>query len=166
MEAITHILTGVILQILSFRLLITPWNYLLTIILAFISHFLIDAVAKITYHTAEPMKDDTFWVIWHIIVILISIIFTIIFINPYWIGILSANFVDIWDWIIIRIIYSKYILTPDKNKSSKIIYIHTFIDKIRERFFSWLPNLNYKKIGILPEIFIISGLLIIIFILK
>ena len=71
MEDITHFLTGVLIQILFFMYFIFPFNILFTMVFAFLSHFLIDALAKITYHTPEALKGDKFWIIWHIIIYLL-----------------------------------------------------------------------------------------------
>lgn len=167
MEAITHILTGVVLQILCFKYVLFPWNYILTIFLSFLSHFIIDALAKITYHTAEPQKEDKFWVIWHIIIFIASVGSAIYFFIPYWLGVLSANLVDIWDWAILRTIQNR------KRENEKIenwgenYFIHyNLIDKIREKIFFWLPNLNNKKYGIIPELLLILILNVLIILLK
>ncbi|MFX0044059.1 MAG: hypothetical protein ACFE8L_14185, partial [Candidatus Hodarchaeota archaeon] len=68
MNLITHVLVGVFIQILFFEFFIFPFNFLLTIIFAFLSHFIVDALAKITYHTPEPHWDDKFWVSWNMTV--------------------------------------------------------------------------------------------------
>lgn len=165
MEAITHILTGVLIQILCFQYIPFPYNIILTILLAFFSHFLIDALAKITYHTPDARWDDTFWVIWHIIIFASSILVAIWFFIPYWLGLLSANLVDIWDWLILR--NMQKIKESPENESSKEkwghqYFIHPLIDTFRTKLFFWLPNWNYKKRGILPELMLIASLLIII----
>jgi len=160
MEAITHILTGVILQILCFKYLIFPWNYIFTIIFSFFSHLLIDAVAKITYHTPKPHKEDKFWVIWHIIIIIASIGSAIYFFIPYWIGIISANSVDIWDWLILRPIQKSKRDQENQNNWGQRLFIHSnVIDPVRENIFFWIPNWNYKKYGIIPELILIFALI-------
>ena len=128
MEAITHILTGVLVQILCFQYLIFPYNILFTILFAFFSHFIIDALAKITYHTPEPRKEDKFWLIWHIIILGGSIIGLVWFFIPFWLGELFANLVDVWDWLILRPIQSKKKkLNPETNWGEKY-FLHPLID--------------------------------------
>ncbi|MHA1149782.1 MAG: hypothetical protein ACTSR8_16220 [Promethearchaeota archaeon] len=163
MEGITHILTGILIQLLCFIYFMFPFNFLLTLILAFFSHFLIDTLAKITYHTPDPHPEDKFWVIWHIItpaLILILLIWVLI-INWtlfffFLLGVIAANFVDIWDWMLLRPKHNKL---KKKNPEAKFwgenLYIHPIIDWIREHFIGFLPNLNENKKGVLFEITII-----------
>jgi hypothetical protein len=159
MEAITHILMGVLIQIVCFEYLPFPFNIIITIILAFFSHFLIDALAKITYHTPDARWNNIFWVGWHIFIFGISILATVWFFIPYWLGLLSANFVDIWDWLILRNI-QKVKQRSENNHSEDVwgekYFIHSVIDKLRAKVFFWLPNWNYKKRGIIPELFLIT----------
>ena len=165
MELITHVLTGVLIQVLCFKYLVFPLNLLLTMLFAFLSHFVIDTLAKITYHTAEALKDDKFWVIWHYI-IAISSISTIcvglFFFIPYIIGGLFANLVDIWDWVILRPIQNKKKKENPDSKWGEGYFIHPVIDWIRDKPFFWLPNWNYKKKAITVEIITITILLILI----
>ncbi len=135
-----------------------PYSYIFTMLFAFLSHFLIDALSKITYHTPEPRTEDKFWVIWHIIILLFSILSFGIFILEFWLGMLFANLIDIWDWVIIRNIQN---YKKKKNSDSKWCahcYFHPVADAVRNKLFFFLPNLNYRRIGIIPEIFLISCL--------
>jgi len=135
-------------------------------VFAFFSHFVIDTLAKLTYHTPESRKEDKFWLIWHIIILISSATVIILFIVPFWLGILFANLVDIWDWIILRTIRNR---KRKKNRESNWAnlnkyFIHNIIDWIREKPCSWVPNLNYKRYGIIVEIIFIIFLLILIWI--
>lgn len=159
MEDITHFLTGVLIQILFFMYFKFPFNILFTMVFAFLSHFLIDALAKITYHTPEALKGDKFWIIWHIIIYSGSLIILIIFFIPYWLGMLFAKIVDIWDWIILRPIQNKKKKKNPESKWMEKYFFHPIIDKIRKRTLFWLPNWNFKRKGIIPEIIIILFLL-------
>ncbi len=166
MELITHSLTGVIIQILCFKFLIFPMNLILTMVFAFFSHFIIDTLTKMTYHTPESRIEDKFWLIWHIIIVISSAAVLVVFIVPFWLGILFANLVDIWDWLILRTIRNrKKRKNPESNWANfNKYFIHNIIDWIREKPCSWLPNLNYKRYGIIVEIFFIFFLLILIWI--
>ena len=160
MEAITHILTGILIQVLCFVFFPLPFNLILTIVLGFFSHFLIDALAKITYHTPAPHPEDKFWVAWHVITPLLVVVLIVwgILINKllfFLIGGISANLVDIWDWGILRPIQSKKKKeNPDTTWGEKY-FIHDLIDKLRKGLFSWLPNLNHEKKGVIPETLLI-----------
>jgi len=154
METITHNLFAVIIQILCFKFVFFPFNIILTIILAFISHIFIDAISIITYHTPEIQKNK-FWIVWHVIIYTLAILSTLILVIPFWLGILFANIIDIADWCIIRPILNK-----KRKDESKKYYFHRIVDATRIKLFYWLPKWNYKKRGILIEILIIVGLVI------
>lgn len=143
-----------------------------TILLAFLSHFIVDAFAKITYHTPEPQKEDKIWVAWMYISIGITMAFVVwvIIIGRFWFFFLGGFFsvlVDIIDWGILRPYQNKKNKQADKSYWQQGYFFHLFIDKIRDRVppFSWLPDWNYKHKGILPELLIITILWIIIIIL-
>jgi len=162
MEAITHILTGVLIQVLCFKYLLFPFNFLLTMLLAFLSHFIVDTLAKITYHTPVALKDDKFWVIWHVITLVSAVGVRIVFFIPYVLGGLFANLVDIWDWGILRPLQNKKKKENPESKWGEGYFIHPIIDWIRDKPFYWLPNWNYKKKAIIVEIITITTLFILI----
>jgi len=120
----------------------------------------------LTYHTPESRKEDKFWLIWHIIILASSAAVLVVFIVPFWLGILFANLVDVWDWLILRTIRNrKKRKNPESNWANlNKYYIHNIIDWIREKPCSWLPNLNYKRYGIIVEIINIVLLSILIWI--
>jgi hypothetical protein len=158
MEAISHILTGALIQLLCFLWFTFPFNIIFTIIFAFLSHFLIDALSKLTYHTPEPHKEDKFWIIWHIItpIILVAAIIWSIIIGKFFfflLGAFFANLVDIIDWGIYRPFLAGK-KEEGTDSQSKPYLLHRIIDFIREKIppFSWLPNLNENKKGIITEI--------------
>ena len=158
MNLITHVLMGVLIQISFFMLFTFPFNFIFTILIAFLSHFIIDAFSKITYHTPEPHWDDKFWVSWNISVRVAGYI-AIIFFIPYYLGILFANLPDLWDWTIVRRIQKR------RNKNGKIDYhhnnfFHRMVDKIREKTLFWLPDWIYEKKAVIVEIIIIIALII------
>ena len=170
MQAITHFLTGIIIQILCFMYFVVPFNIIFTAIFAFLSHFLLDAFAKITYHTPEPQRANKFWSIWIIIMIVAAFILAIWFIviGLFWFYLLGGFFsilVDIVDWGILRPIQYKKKKIESKSIWEEGYYFHKMIDKFREKTLYWLPNWNYKRKGIIPEIFIIIVLSLIIFFL-
>lgn len=163
LETITHNIVAVLIQLLCFKIFSFPLNIILTIIFAFISHFISDALSKITYHTPEPHKEDKFWVIWHIIIYCSSILSIIIFVLPFWLGILFVNLPDLIDWFILRPIYSgKNKENPELKWEKKFIF-HPIVDFIRDNVFFWLPDWTYKKASISVEIITIFTLSILIF---
>lgn len=162
METITHNLVAVIIQILCFNFMIFPWNLIFTIVFAFISHLIFDATSVITYHTPEVQKGDKFWVIWHYIIYGLSWLSIIIFFIPYWLSMLFANIIDIWDWFTLRPIQKKIRNKNPESKWGDKYYLHPMVDWVRKKLFFWLPNRNYKKSGILVEIGIILFLVLLV----
>jgi hypothetical protein len=151
MQLPTHLLTGILIQFVIFQLF--PNQDLIVLLLvfsmAFISHFIIDALAKITYH--PPTRDPShFWTIWHIFVYSLAILIILLYIMDYFLGMLAAVLVDIWDWLFLRN-YANYKSEP---KWGQNYYLHQIADRTRQSLFHWLPNLNHSKVGIIPEVLI------------
>ena len=163
MELITHNLVAVIIQILCFRFLIFPLAIIFTIIFAYISHLVVDALSKITYHTPDAHTDDKFWLMWHIIIYSVSLISLVVFIVPFWLGILFANIIDITDWFILRPLRKRRSIRQIGVNEQKLWYAHKHADWIRKKFFFWLPDLTYKYAGVSIEIILIISLSVIIF---
>ncbi len=172
MNGITHILVGVLIQIILFRLIYIPLAIILTIILAFLSHFIVDIFSNITYHTEGRQKGDKFWLIWMMLITIIPlsllVIITIIdyeILIFFFLGAFFSLLMDIWDWGIIRPLQKKKKeVNKDINWGENLI-LHRFIVKIREEKFAWLPNLSYEKRGVIYEIIIIIILSIIFLII-
>ncbi len=158
METVTHNLVAVIIQILCFNFLIFPWNLIFTIIFAFISHIIVDGIAVITYHTPDVQKGDKFWIIWHYIIYAVSLFSIIIFIIPYWLSMLFANIMDLWDWFTLRPIQKKIRNKNPESKWGDKYYFHRIVDWVRKKLFFWLPKRVYKRSGVLIEIFLICAL--------
>jgi len=155
METITHNLIAIFIQILCFLFFIFPWNVIFTILFAFISHIILDALSIITYHTPDSMRDDKFWLVWHYIIYALSLFSIVLFIIPYWLSLLFANIIDLWDWFTLRPIQKKIKLKNPDSKWGDKYYMHQIVDWVRLKLFYWLPKRNYKKSGILIEISII-----------
>lgn len=163
METITHNLIAVIIQILCFKFLLFPLNIIFTIIFSFISHIFFDAIAVITYHTPKAQRRDMFWIVWHVLIYSVSIISTIVFFIPFWLSLLFANIMDIWDWLILRPIQKKKKIRKPNSQWGEKFYLHIIVDWFRKTFFNWLPKWNYKKSAVFIEISIITCLILIIF---
>ena len=148
----THVLTGILIQICCFRIFVFPLNIIFTILFAFLSHLLIDAFVLITYHTHEPQKGDLFWLSWQIITYG-SGAFLIVLFFPYTLGMLFANLIDIIDWLILREFY-RIKFKNEERDWNKNYFFHNIIEKIRKYTLFWLPNWNYEKKAIIPEILI------------
>ncbi|MFX0122457.1 MAG: hypothetical protein ACFFAE_02385 [Candidatus Hodarchaeota archaeon] len=152
MQLPTHLIAGIVIQFMINAIIPTPtWFSIISIvIIAFCSHFLLDALAKVTYHPPERIYDN-FWLTWHLFVYLIGFVIIGLFFWRYWLGMLFANLPDLWDWYTLRNIAS-HKNQPDWGRR---YYLHPIEEKLRQIFFSWMPNLNYNKVGILPELSLI-----------
>ncbi|MHA1915619.1 MAG: hypothetical protein ACW986_08575 [Promethearchaeota archaeon] len=156
METITHNLIAITIQILCFQYLHFPLNIIFTVILAFSSHFLSDALSKITYHTPEVMKQDYFWWIWHIFIYIVSITSILIFFIPFGFVIFVVNLPDIVDWFILRPIQKrKKRKNVDLECETRYVF-HHLADLIRNKAFFWLPDLTYIRYGIITELLVVS----------
>jgi hypothetical protein len=142
MQNFTHILAGILICDLIFD--VTPiwplWVQIVVIaVLAFLSHFLIDDIAMITYHPPNSMSKDRFWVIYTWFVWIFFGVLFIIFFIPYWWVMICSLFPDIIDWYTARPLFKK---GP---------FFHPIIDQIRNELFSWIPAWNYKRWAVLIE---------------
>lgn len=165
MQAYTHFLTGILVQLACFLLiplllLYTPiysiWPIIaviLTLIFGFLSHAPIDAFAKVTYHPPEALWDDWFWKIYHLITLIAAVLIAISF-WPFLLGMFAACIIDIMDWGVreLRKIPALHLEWYDRP-----ILHEFFCNPIRERLLGFLPNWNQKRKGIIPEI-ILNGL--------
>ncbi|MHA1340668.1 MAG: hypothetical protein ACTSRZ_11060 [Promethearchaeota archaeon] len=149
MQSPTHFLMGILIYRL-FESFIGFSNNIIGIILKgivfiliFFSHFLVDAIAKITYHVPDARPQDKFWLSYHIFIFGLTIFLAIWFIIPYFWVMLFSVLIDIIDWGILRGLMKKNPI------------IHPLIDKFRNKFFSWLPNLIEKKWTVINEFIIL-----------
>lgn len=143
MQLPTHFLVGIMIQ--AFFLWIWPsgmiWVQLTLIgITAFLSHILLDCLAISTYHPPKAHWDDPFWKIFHLGVYLLALVIVIFYGCTYWWGMLWSFMIDLVDWIILRWL------------AHKDPIFHPIIDKIRNKLFSWLPNLTTKKFASVYEL--------------
>lgn len=102
------------------------------------------------------MKKDKFWITWHIIIYSASIVIAIIFFIPFWLVILSVNLPDIIDWFILRPIQNRKKRKNPGSELDKNYFFHHIADWIRNKFFFWLPDLTYKRYGVITELLIIT----------
>ncbi len=162
MESITHNLAAILFQIVCFNYFLYPFNIIFTILFAFFSHFLSDALSKLTYHTPEVMKKDKFWIIWHVIIYSASLVTLIVFFIPFGFAILFVNLPDIIDWFILRPLQNRKLKKDPNYEVEKKYLFHRISDWIRNKLFFWLPDLTYKRYGVINELIVITLLSILI----
>ncbi|MHA1266135.1 MAG: hypothetical protein ACTSRS_12960 [Candidatus Helarchaeota archaeon] len=157
MQAVSHFLVGVIIQLLIGDL-VAPVGLFLVILLSFFSHFLIDSLAKMTYHLKDPHPEDKFWLSYHIIIFASSFFVLVYFWNPFWLAMGCSVLIDIYDWVFIR---GMRVLKKDPGWFSKY-ELHPYIDRFRAKYFAWLPDWNEKRYGVVPEAILITILVVVI----
>lgn len=101
MQEPTHILAGVILQKCFDWKKLRAVGLGLTAVTAFLSHGLLDKLANVTYHPPRADFHDPFWVSYHTMVALVTILFLVIWWRRWKWGIIFAMLPDV-DWIFIH----------------------------------------------------------------
>lgn len=136
-----------------FPLLAAPWNVIVVFILAALTHIPVDLFVKLTFHTPDPYPKWPFWVGANVGFGVASLITAILLWTPYWWTMLAANLVDLYDWVFLR---SYQALKRKKNPQYDIkpYFIHTYLEKFRDKYLTWVPEWWFKKRGVIPEIII------------
>ncbi|MCP4760968.1 MAG: hypothetical protein GY870_04240, partial [archaeon] len=127
MNVASHFLMAIFCQIIINLLFpIEWWSLLLVAVVAFLSHFFIDAIVeRFTFHPRFPDKHPKAVLITTICEIILGIIVALYF-SQFWLSILFSVVVDIYDWIILRAILKK-----DFKEDYKL-YLHQYCDKIQD----------------------------------
>lgn len=154
MQAYTHFLVGICVQLLI-RRWVTSWLWIpLVGVLAFASHVPVDVFARATYHPPDARPHDKFWVAYHVGVFGLSIVVAVVFWSRFWFAMLCATLVDVYDWGIVRGVRAlKHDPTWAEGRE-----FHPVIDRIRTRWFQWLPDWNLERKGVVPELLLLVGL--------
>lgn len=101
LQAPTHILASLVIRE-SFR-----WRYygffsfLLTAVVAFLSHGFLDKLARLTYHPSQAALTDIFWMGFHTMVVLVTLVLLYLFGKKYFWAIFFSVLPDI-DWLILH----------------------------------------------------------------
>ncbi|MHA1145587.1 MAG: hypothetical protein ACTSRW_12680 [Candidatus Helarchaeota archaeon] len=119
--------------------------------LAFLSHAVLDPLARFTYHPPEAHWNDSFWKYYHVIISMIAFVVMISFVLIEWtlvLGMFMASLFDIMDWgaRFLRKYQGFHLEWYDRP------FLHDFFCAPLNRLFKPLPNWNEEKKGILPEI--------------
>ncbi|MHA1791304.1 MAG: hypothetical protein ACTSVI_01585 [Promethearchaeota archaeon] len=153
------------MALLNYFIKIQWLAFILLFPLSIAIHFLIDAIAKATYHPPKALTGDKFWITWHLIIYAGSVFVAIYFWNPYAWGMFASILPDIYDWGIIRVVrhYNKKRQEKDPSRVEREKEFmegkefHPWVEKFRDKFLARLPNLNLQRKGIIPEILIWIG---------
>ena len=162
MQAITHFLAGIFLNVLVIKFIEPVWlQVILIIALGILSHVIIDTFTYFTYHPSEapnPVTRDKFWLVWHAIVYIGSAVVLIYYWIPYWLGMGASVLPDLYDWLFIRPVRSLK-KDPDFMKGKEF---HPHIDNFREKYLPWIPDWTHRRRGIIPELVIWSVCFIVV----
>lgn len=154
MQSITHFFSGIFLMAAIQALVPVTWlQHVLLFPCGIMLHFLVDGLVEITYHPRNPKPRDKFWLAWHAIMLVGSIVVALAFWVPYFWGMFACYVVDIIDWGITRpaCALRKKPLPEDPALYPRYFF-HYWIGQFRLKVFPSLPDWKEKRRGILPEI--------------
>ena len=101
MQEPTHILAGVIIQKCFTWRKSRALALTLIAVLAFLSHGLLDKIADVTYHPAHGDFHDPFWVSYHLMILVTTILFLCLWWRQFKWGIFFSMLPDL-DWVFIN----------------------------------------------------------------
>jgi hypothetical protein len=101
MQAPTHILAGVAIQKAFEGKKPRALALAAMAVLAFLSHGVLDKLARVTYHRPDADFHNPIWVGFHVLVVIVTIIFLVLWWKPYKWGIIFASLPDV-DWVFIH----------------------------------------------------------------
>lgn len=179
----THFLVGILIQKLFFHFFPpTSLIWVIVCVLSFLSHWIVDLFSYITFHPDETYSErfpkDRFKLFVDIMSVPITafvvIYFTFFsqpnfqffsgFISPdcYIFSMISAWFVDVIDWEIVRRLAKHEIISKDYFSTG---ILHRTINKFRETIFPWFPNWRDKKWAYSIDVGITGTLATIVFLI-
>jgi len=162
MQAPTHILAGVLIQKAFDRIHHRRLALGLTAVCAFLSHGLLDKLATLTYHRANPDFHSPIWVGYHAALVLVTILFLYWWWKPFKWGIIFASLPDL-DWVFIHAQEIFHFRIP--------FYRHPHLHHLLGRIFddlppftllNRLPNYRNNPWAILPEMALVAVLAVIL----
>ena len=159
MQTPTHILAGVIIQ----KSLDSPRHRVASRVLiavtAFLSHGILDKLANLTYHLANPDFRSPTWVGYHLTLIVVTVVFLYIWWRPFKWGIIFGSLPDV-DWVFIHGQEIFHVQIPFYRHP----HFHRLLGWLLDNTppFSWLnklPNLRHQPAALLNEL-VFMGLLV------
>lgn len=158
MQAPTHLLTGVLINKLFQWKRYRAVAFVLMAVCCFLSHGLLDALDRFTYHPADAAITDPFWVGYHLLVALVSIVFLYLWWSEFKWGIIFALLPD-FDWIIVhgqRLagVEVPFYNTPHMHNALQLLF--SFIP------FDQLQDWRLQPVAALIEVALVGLLLLVI----
>lgn len=153
MQMPTHLITGVLIDV-AVEKSIAPAKSknIIVVFLNLISHGLLDALSKSTYHPPEPLPNDVFWVVYHKFVLpILSAILLIKFWKRHKASMIFSILPDL-DWVVRDINFRFDNFIPFWNKPILNQGLQSLVSNLP--FFRWLnklPDWRYVKTTVLIE---------------
>ncbi|MBK8657341.1 MAG: hypothetical protein IPN22_00265 [Bacteroidetes bacterium] len=127
MQAPTHILTGVLLQKLFDSKRHQTVAQIITALACYFSHGLLDKLAMATYHPPVADFSDVFWVLYHLAVLLITVLLLYVYGSEYKWAIALALLPDL-DWVVVHSQHLFHFDIPFYNEPLLHNALHYIID--------------------------------------
>lgn len=158
MQAPTHFLTGILIQESIEKRNLGRLKHFLVILLGLFSHGILDKLARSTYHPANAMPTDWFWVIYHTLLALTSLIILKKFWRRYWGAILAATAPDL-EWIVLH--PARFLLPQNDFLQQPILHplLSNALDTIPLlRILNDLPDWTTRRATVIFELILLAGL--------
>jgi len=101
MQGPTHFAAGILVQKAMRKVRPDPLRYSLVAFLAFLSHGLLDKLARCTYHPGKPLVQDWFWNSYHILIAVLTLLILVTYWRRYKLGLIFSVLPDL-DWAVIH----------------------------------------------------------------
>jgi hypothetical protein len=158
MQMPTHIVAGVILRRAFAPTKSRALSLALTAVLAFLSHGLLDKLARITYHRPTADLHSAFWVGYHLLLLLATIAFFYFWWKECKWGIIFAILPDL-DWVFIHAQEWFHLKFAFYQRP----HMHDLLQVVFQRapfsYLDRLPNNRYRPWACLWELALIAALL-------
>lgn len=160
MQLPTHFITGVLIdQLLQRSIVPSKARPALLAAGCYLSHGLLDKLARATYHPPDPL-DDPFWIAYHKQVLPLFTWFTALWFGPkHWFAMLWAALPDL-DWVVRGLSARLGWRIPGWNRPILNESLHTALDHVPiVNRLNQLPDLRYDRRGALVEAGLVTFLL-------
>ena len=164
MQLPTHFVTGVLIDKLVRRMrLPVPAGLAVTALGCYVSHGVLDKVARATYHPPDPL-DDPFWKGYHQRVLpAFTGSVLLMFGQNHWFAMLFSALPDL-DWVVRGVSNRFGWQIPGWEKPVLNESLHTALDQVPViNKLNQLPDLRYERKGVLVEVGLVAIMLGLIF---
>jgi hypothetical protein len=166
MQGPTHLITGVLIQKAMRKVQPLPLQYFLVAFLAIISHGILDALARLTYHPSKALIHDWFWVSYHTILIFLIIFVFAKYWGRYKIGLIFSVLPDL-DWVVIHSSELFSFRIPFWNRAILHESLFTFLNSLPPlRFLNTLPDWSLERKGVILELAFLVPLISLVYVME